>query len=69
MGNHELRLRFLIWSFPLLAFALPGMPGQGRVEEAQGKAEVDKLTIAGCPKERQAMLKHLDADTLGETVF
>lgn len=40
-----------------------------RKKMAQVKAEVDKLTTAGCPKERKAMLKHLDADTLGETVF
>lgn len=40
-----------------------------RKKMAQVKAEVDKLTSAGCPKERKAMLKHLDADTLGETVF
>ena len=40
-----------------------------RKKMAQVKAEVDKLTSASCPKERKAMLKHLDADTLGETVF
>ncbi len=40
-----------------------------RKKMAQVKAEVDKLTSAECPKERKAMLKHLDADTLGETVF
>lgn len=36
---------------------------------AQVKAEVDKLTTAGCPKARKAMLKHLDAETLSETVL
>ena len=40
-----------------------------RKKTAQVKAEVDKLTSASCPKDRKAMLKHLDADTLGETVF
>lgn len=40
-----------------------------RKKMAQVKAAVDRLTTAGCPKERKAMLKHLDADTLGETVF
>jgi hypothetical protein len=40
-----------------------------RKKIAQVKAEVDRLTSAGCPTERKAMLKHLDADTLGETVF
>jgi hypothetical protein len=40
-----------------------------RKKMAQVKAEVDKLTSASCPKERKAMLKRLDADTLGETVF
>ncbi|THJ16216.1 MAG: hypothetical protein CAF42_013640 [Nitrospira sp. CG24B] len=40
-----------------------------RKKMAQVKAEVDKLTSASCPKERKAMLRHLDADTLGETVF
>jgi hypothetical protein len=40
-----------------------------RKKMAQVKAEADKLTSASCPKERKTMLKHLDADTLGETVF
>ena len=40
-----------------------------RKKMAQVKAEVDKLTSASCPKERKAMLRHLDADTLGETVY
>jgi hypothetical protein len=40
-----------------------------RTKIAQVKAEVDKLTSASCPKERKTMLNHLDADTLGETVF
>ncbi|MGZ9150597.1 MAG: hypothetical protein ACXW4C_07070 [Nitrospira sp.] len=37
-----------------------------RKKMAQVKAEVAKLTSASC---RKAMLRHLDADTLGETVF
>lgn len=40
-----------------------------RKKIAQVKAEVDKLPSASCPKERKTMLNHLDADTLGETVF